>query len=110
MSSLERRACRSSAKTRQRGSSIGGGYGCFDGRALIRRGVDYEVGDVQLALENGQLKFDHDANPQLAKELRGYQVPDTYVVQDCIMSLSVTLASAGQAYVRPGRIMGVLEL
>jgi hypothetical protein len=33
------------------------------------------IGDVQLALENGQFKFDHDTNPQLAKALRGYQVP-----------------------------------
>jgi hypothetical protein len=67
------------------------------------------IGDVQLALENGLLKFDHDENPQLAKELRSYQQPDTYVVQDCIMSLAVTLASAGSAYVRPGTVIRVFN-
>jgi len=67
------------------------------------------IGNIVLALEQGTLKFDHDENPQLAKELRGYQQPDTYVVQDHIMSLAVTLGCAGEAYVRPGRVLGIFN-
>jgi terminase large subunit-like protein len=67
------------------------------------------IGNVQLALEQKTLKFDHNVIPQLAKELRGYTTPDTYCQTDTVMSLAITLGCAGEAYVRPGRVMSIIH-
>lgn len=65
------------------------------------------IGNIVLAIEGGLLKFDHDKNPQLVTELRGYTLPDLHVTQDHIMSLAIGLGCAGEAYVKPARAIGV---
>jgi Terminase RNaseH-like domain len=96
------------------GQSVAGNLGLPTSRVIpfwtTERSKARIIGNVVLALESGLLKFDHSQNPQLVKELLGYQQPDTYIVQDHIMSLAVSLGCAGEAYVRPGTVIGVFQV
>jgi len=67
------------------------------------------IGNIALALEQGTLKFDHNAMPQLRTELLGYLEDDTYCVTDCVMSLAVALDSAPQALMPLGRVGRIIN-
>jgi hypothetical protein len=60
-------------------------------------------------LENGCLKIPAECE-QMYRELRGYQLPDTHIVQDSIMALAIGIEYAGKAQSLIGRIMSVLHV
>jgi hypothetical protein len=67
------------------------------------------IGNVALAVQNGEFKFDGDACPNLRSELLGYMTPDDYCVTDCVMSLAVALDQASNIPT-PGRLMKVFQI
>lgn len=66
------------------------------------------IADLQLAFQNQVLKYDPQAFPALDAELRGYQVPDKFIIQDHVMSLAIALKAAQTAVLRTGRVRGVV--
>ncbi len=66
------------------------------------------ISTLEIHLQNNEISWETDACPNLAGELKSYQIPDDYCVTDCVMSLAIGLDCAGQALPTPGRILGVL--
>jgi hypothetical protein len=62
---------------------------------------------VASALENQTLRAHPEECAQLIRELRDYQVPDEYVVQDSVMALAIAIDCAPQVFTlgRVGRIL-----
>jgi hypothetical protein len=60
------------------------------------------------ALEGATLFAHEDDCPQLFRELRGYQVPDEYVQQDCVMALAIAIKCAPKMLTQ-GRVLGVFN-
>ncbi len=67
------------------------------------------IGNIAVALQNQELKFDQDACPNLRTELLGYMSDDEYCVTDCVMSLAVALDQAG-SIPPPGRVIAVIQV
>lgn len=59
---------------------------------------------LQLALEQLGIIWSEDEWPQLAAEIRGYQIPDDAIVQDSVMTLAIAIDNAGSRASRPGRV------
>ena len=64
------------------------------------------IANLGLYLQQQTLKFDPQAFPQLDRELRAYQDPDEYCVQDCVMSVAMALDQAPKAH-QGGRVLQV---
>lgn len=61
------------------------------------------IEELQVALENQRLRWSADAWPQLDAEVRGYQIPDTNIVQDSVMALAIGNSHLDAPY-RAGRL------
>jgi hypothetical protein len=68
------------------------------------------LGGLKVALQRQELKWSHEDFPDLTNEMRGYQLDDSFIVQDCVMSLAIALNAAAQAHLHePGRIVAVIQ-
>ena len=69
------------------------------------------LGDLAYAIEQNDLRFDPEHCAELDRELRAYQVPDTFITQDCVMALAIALAGSADA-LNPsgGRVLGVVRV
>jgi len=67
------------------------------------------IGNMAVAIQNGELKFNQDECPNLRTELLGYMSDDEFCVTDCVMSLAVALDQAG-SIPTPGRVMAIIEI
>jgi hypothetical protein len=65
------------------------------------------IANLGLHLQQWTFKFDPRAFPQLDRELRAYQDPDEYCVQDCVMSVAMALDQAPKAHLG-GRLLPVI--
>ena len=63
------------------------------------------IGNVAIALQTQELKYDEKKNPQLRTELLGYMEDDEYCQTDTVMSLAVALDQAGTTP-QPGTMLG----
>jgi hypothetical protein len=67
------------------------------------------IGNVAVALQNQELKYDQRQCPNLRTELLGYMSDDEFCVTDCVMSLAIALDQAGS--IPPlARVMCVLQV
>jgi hypothetical protein len=67
------------------------------------------IGNIAVALQNGEIKYDQTECPNLRTELLGYMSDDEYCVTDCVMSLAVALDQAGS--IPPlGRVLSVIQI
>jgi len=65
------------------------------------------IANLGLHLQQWTFKFDPKAFPQLDRELRAYQDPGEYCVQDCVMSVAMALDQAPKAH-QGGRVLPVI--
>lgn len=52
------------------------------------------ISNLEIAFENGLLRYNAREWPQLDNELRGYQEPDKDVIQDSVMSLAIAYSES----------------
>ncbi len=67
------------------------------------------IANLQVVLQNQQLKWDPDQCPQLNSEMSGYLIPDDNVIQDSVMALAIAEECSSQAFLT-GRVMGIIEV
>jgi hypothetical protein len=67
------------------------------------------IGNIAIALQNQELKFNQAACPNLRTELLGYMSDDEYCVTDCVISLAVALDQAG-SIPPPGRVIAIIQV
>lgn len=71
------------------------------------------LGELQYHIEKHLLRYSADDLPQLDKELRGFRLPDTFIVQDSVMAISFALAGAEfvhDADRDAGRILAIIKV
>jgi hypothetical protein len=68
------------------------------------------LSNLKIATENQLIAWDPVECHQLDTEMRGYQIPDDHVVQDSVITLAIAESCAGEAHIRTGRVIGVVEV
>lgn len=94
----------------------------------IRQGLDIPMSEVdgfsttgqskprilsglKVALQRQELKWSHDAFPDLTNEMRGYSLDDDFLTTDCVLSLAIALDQAASAHLHePGRMLQIIRV
>lgn len=66
------------------------------------------ISGLEVTLQNEEIKWSRHDCPELDREMRGYQLPDTYIRQDHVMSLAGALY-VGDNLPPQGRVIGVIH-
>lgn len=67
------------------------------------------IANLQVVLQNEQLKWNPEQCPQLNSEMQGYMIPDDAVIQDSVMALAIAEECSSKAFLT-GRVMGVIQV
>lgn len=68
------------------------------------------LSNLKIATQNQLIAWDPVEAAQLDAEMRGYQLPDDHVVQDSVIALAIAESCAGEAHIKTGRVLSVLEV
>jgi hypothetical protein len=68
------------------------------------------IAGLAAMIEAQELKYNPEEVPQLHRELLAYALPDEYLVQDSVMSLSIAVEAIGKSYeAQLGQIVAVIR-